>query len=585
MEKLAALRHSLAHILASALQTTYPDKVKFGTGPDTETGFYYDVFFDGVDFMEKDLKTIEKQMWKIVNQNLEIKYFEKPVDQALAWAKGSGQTFKHELISDLKAEGEKTVDFYQIGDFIDLCKGPHLAHTGEVPKGSFKLTRIGGAYWRASESREQMTRVSGIAFESEKELKAYLDMMAEAEKRDHRKLGKELDLFTFSPLVGAGLPLFTMRGGMLRKKFEDFSLSLRAKAGFERVWTPHITKIDLYKTSGHWDKFGDELFMVESKVNGEQFAMKPMNCPHHTQIYASRPRSYRDLPIRMMESTTDYRDEKTGELGGLSRVRSLTQDDSHVFCRHEQIKTEVSALANIVKNFYSTIGMNDLRARLSYRDDSDGYLGEQAIWDEAQKQIKELAIENKLEFFEAEGEAAFYGPKIDFMARDAIGREHQVATIQLDFVMPGRFGLEFVNEEGKKETPVMIHHATMGSTERFLSVFIEHTAGHFPFWCAPEQIRILPINDQISDYVAKIEKVLEETTLENPLAHNDLRFTVDTRSESLGRKIKDAIAMKIPVVLILGDKDKEEGVVSIRLKDKEEKVKLSDLANYLQNLK
>ena len=332
-------------------------------------------------------------------------------------------------------------------------------------------------------------------------------------------------------------------------------------------------------------KFGDELFMVHSQVSGEDFAMKPMNCPHHAQIFASRPRTYRDMPVRYMEATTDYRDEKAGELGGLSRVRSLTQDDSHVFCRKDQIKDEVKRLVGIVKELYETMGMQKLRARLSYRSDEDKYLGDKKLWEMAQNQIKQAAIDNGLDYFEQEGEAAFYGPKIDFMAEDALGREHQLATIQLDFVQPERFGLEFTNSKGEKERPVMIHHATLGSIERFLSVFIEHTGGWFPFWCAPEQVRILTINDKVGDYVDKITKILDEIVLDKPLKYNELRYTIDDSADSLGKKIKRATELKIPCVLVVGPKDAEEGIVSIRLRDSEDKVKLTKLAEYLKGLK
>ena len=430
-----------------------------------------------------------------------------------------------------------------------------------------------------------LTRIYGVAFATEEELDEYLKRQEEAKARDHRKLGKELDLFCFSDLVGAGLPLFTPRGTELRELMANYSLSLRGREGFKKVWTPHITKTDLYKTSGHYAKFGDELFMVHSQVNGEDFAMKPMNCPHHAQIFASRPRTYRDMPVRYMEATTDYRDEKTGELGGLSRVRSLTQDDSHVFCRKDQIKDEVKRLVAIVKELYTTVGMQKLRARLSYRSDEDKYLGDKKLWEMAQKQIKQAAIDNGLDYFEQEGEAAFYGPKIDFMAEDAIGREHQLATIQLDFVQPERFGLEFTNAKGEKERPVMIHHATLGSIERFLSVFIEHTGGWFPFWCAPEQVRIVTVNNTVSKYVDEIKEILDSIVLDKPLKYNELRYTIDDSSDSLGKKIKRATDFKIPAVLVVGPKDVEEKVVSIRLRDKEEKVKLNKLATFLKGLK
>ena len=581
---LETMRHSLSHIMAAAVKNLYSGTtttVKFGVGPAVENGFYYDIDFGETKVTEDDLKKIEKEMHKIVNRAEKFVCREASREEALEWAKENGQDYKAELIAEIP-EGEK-ITFYAMGGFEDLCRGPHVEDTSKV--GAFKLMRISGAYWKGDEKREQMSRIYGAAFETQEELDAYLARLEEAKKRDHRKLGKELDLFCFSDLVGQGLPLFSPRGTVLRDKLADYSLSLRGREGFEKVWTPHITKTDLYKASGHYAKFGDELFMVHSQVNGEQFALKPMNCPHHAQIFASRPRTYRDMPVRYMEATTDYRDEKTGELGGLSRVRCLTQDDSHVFCRNEQIKGEVERLVGIVRELYSLVGMSKLRARLSYRNDEDKYLGDKELWKMAQEQIKQAAIDNNLEYFEAEGEAAFYGPKIDFMAEDAMGREHQLATIQLDFVQPERFGLTYVNEKGEKERPVMIHHATLGSIERFMSVFIEHTAGWFPFWCAPEQIRILTINDAVEDYVAKIEAILKDITLEAPLRHNDIRYRVDHRNESLGKKIREATKMKIPCILIVGPKDVEAETVSVRLHESEDTVKLADLAEYIKNLK
>ena len=582
------MRHTLSHVLAAALVEMYPG-VQFGVGPSTATGFYYDIDLSEVKDAEgnvmkitdADLPKIQKKMYSIINKKLDLVYSEKSREEALAWAKENHQKYKVELIEDLPES--EIISFYQLGDFTDLCKGPHVENTGKV--GAFKLIKVAGAYWRGDEKREMLTRIYGVAFETEEELKEYLQRLEEAKARDHRKLGKELDLFSFSELVGVGLPLFSPRGTVLRDVLTNYSLSLRARHGFERVWTPHITKLDLYKTSGHYAKFGAELFLVHSQVNGEEFALKPMNCPHHAQIFASRPRTYKEMPVRYMESTTDYRDEKSGELGGLSRVRSLTQDDTHVFCRKEQIKAEIQNLVGIVRELYTVVGMSKLRARLSYRNDEDKYLGDKSLWEMAQAQIKEAAIENGLDYFEMEGEAAFYGPKIDFMAEDAIGREHQVATIQLDFVQPERFGLTFVNENGEKEQPVMIHHATLGSIERFMSVFIEHTSGWFPFWCAPEQVRILTVNDQVLDYVEKIKQILSEVTLETPLKHNDLRFTADVSDESLGKKIKRAVSMKTPVLLIVGERDKENGTVSVREKDAEKTVALTELAEYLQNIK
>ena len=581
MNDLEKIRHTLSHVLAAAVRELYPD-AKFGIGPAIDNGFYYDIDFGTTKISDADLAKIEKKMRGIIARKLKMTKREATKSEALNWARDNKQDYKIELIEELPEKD--TITFYDMGDlFTDLCKGPHVNDLSQT--GPFKLVRVAGAYWRGDEKRQMLTRIYGVAFATEKELDEYLARQEEAKKRDHRKLGKELDLFCFSDLVGAGLPLFTPRGTELRELMANYSLSLRGREGFKKVWTPHITKTDLYKTSGHYAKFGDELFMVHSQVSGEDFAMKPMNCPHHAQIFASRPRTYRDMPVRYMEATTDYRDEKAGELGGLSRVRSLTQDDSHVFCRKDQIKDEVKRLVGIVKELYETMGMQKLRARLSYRSDEDKYLGDKKLWEMAQNQIKQAAIDNGLDYFEQEGEAAFYGPKIDFMAEDALGREHQLATIQLDFVQPERFGLEFTNSKGEKERPVMIHHATLGSIERFLSVFIEHTGGWFPFWCAPEQVRILTINDKVGDYVNKITKILDEIVLDQPLKYNELRYTIDDSADSLGKKIKRATELKIPCVLVVGPKDAEEGIVSIRLRDSEDKVKLTKLAEYLKGLK
>ena len=586
-ERVDRMRHTLSHVMATALTEMYPG-IQFGVGPAIKDGFYYDVDLsrvktkndEVVKISDADLPKIEKKMRGVIARGFEMQYSEKSRAEALDWAKQSGQDFKVELINELPED--EVISFYQLGDFTDLCKGPHIGSAKEV--GAFKLMRVAGAYWRGDENKPMLTRIYGVAFETEDELKEYLERIEEAKARDHRKLGKELDLFCFSDLVGAGLPLFSPRGTVLREMMSGYSLSLRGASGFEKVWTPNITKMDLYKTSGHYAKFGDELFIVHSQVNGENFALKPMNCPHHAQIFASRPRTYKEMPVRYMEATTDYRDEKSGELGGLSRVRSLTQDDSHVFCRKSQIEDEIKNLIRIVRELYATVGMGKLRARLSYRSDEDKYLGDMSLWEMAQAQIKSAAIDNGLDFFEAEGEAAFYGPKIDFMAEDAIGREHQVATVQLDFVQPERFDLNFVNEKGEKERPVMVHHATLGSIERFLSVFIEHTAGWFPFWCAPEQARIVTVNDDVLYYVSEIEDVLKQIVLDKPLKYNELRFTTDKTDDSLGKKIRRATSMKIPVILVVGPKDMEARTVSVRLKDEEKTVDLKSLGDFLKAL-
>ena len=600
-DELKSMRHSLAHIMAQAVQRLWP-QAKFGVGPAIDNGFYYDIYLDGATISEDSLPKIEKEMRKIISANYPFERRDVAIDEAIDWAKENQQNFKIELLNDLKRSGTtvaselsgedigstdeapskvKTVSLYSQGDYVDLCRGGHVDSTGKV--GVFKLTKVAGAYWRGNENNLQMQRIYGVAFATQEELDEYLEKIEIAKQRDHRKLGRDLDLYTTSPLVGVGLPLFTPRGTILREVVSQYSNQLRQKFGFEKVWTPHITKKDLYEKSGHWAKFGEELFLVKSQETSDKMALKPMNCPHHTQIFASRPRSYRDMPVRYLETTTDYRDEKTGELGGLNRVRSLTQDDSHVFCRPDQIEEEINNLLSAARELYESIDMK-LRVRLSYRDDSDSYLGDIDLWNSAQGQLKSAVERVGLDYFEQEGEAAFYGPKIDFMATDAIGREHQVATVQLDFVQPQRFGLEYVDINGNSTTPVMIHCALLGSIERFLSVFIEHTGGWFPFWAAPEQVRILTINDSVLGYVDKITTILSETTLTKPVKYNDVRFTLDLRNESLGKKIREATSMKIPVQLIGGPKDMEAGEVSIRTQAGEEKIPLENLSGYLKSL-
>ena len=600
-EELKSMRHSLAHIMAQAIQHLWP-QAKFGVGPAIDNGFYYDIYLDNGTISEADLPKIEEEMRKIVVANYPFERRDVSVEEAIDWAISGDQSFKVELLNDLKRSGTtvaselagekmgsasdgdskvETVSLYSQGDYTDLCRGGHVDSTGKV--GAFKLTKTAGAYWRGNENNPQMQRIYGVAFATQEELDEYLNRLEIAKQRDHRKLGKELDLYTTSPLVGIGLPLFTPRGTLLRDIVAQYSNQLRQKFGFEKVWTPHITKKDLYETSGHWAKFGEELFLVKSQETSDEMALKPMNCPHHTQIFASRPRSYRDMPVRYLETTTDYRDEKTGELGGLNRVRSLTQDDSHIFCRTDQIEDEINNLLSAARELYGSIDMK-LRVRLSYRDKSDSYLGDLSLWDSAQNQLKSAVEKVGLDYFEQEGEAAFYGPKIDFMATDAIGREHQVATVQLDFVQPQRFGLEYADNDGNFTTPVMINCALLGSVERFLSVFIEHTGGWFPFWAAPEQVRILTINDTVLEYVDKITTILSEITLMRPVRYNDVRFTIDSRNESLGKKIREATSMKIPVQLIVGPKDMEANEVSVRTQSGEEKISLEQLAEYIKSL-
>ena len=600
-EELKSMRHSLAHIMAQAIQHLWP-QAKFGVGPAIDNGFYYDIYLDNGTISEADLPKIEEEMRKIVAADYPFERRDVSVEEAIDWAIKGDRSFKVELLNDLKRSGTtiaselagekmgsvsdddskvETVSLYSQGDYTDLCRGGHVDSTGKV--GAFKLTKTAGAYWRGNENNPQMQRIYGVAFATQEELDEYLNRLEIAKQRDHRKLGKELDLYTTSPLVGIGLPLFTPRGTILRDIVAQYSNQLRQKFGFEKVWTPHITKKDLYETSGHWAKFGEELFLVKSQETSDEMALKPMNCPHHTQIFASRPRSYRDMPVRYLETTTDYRDEKTGELGGLNRVRSLTQDDSHIFCRTDQIEGEINNLLSAARELYGSINMK-LRVRLSYRDKSDSYLGDLSLWDSAQNQLKSAVEKVGLDYFEQEGEAAFYGPKIDFMATDAIGREHQVATVQLDFVQPQRFGLEYADNDGNFTTPVMIHCALLGSVERFLSVFIEHTGGWFPFWAAPEQVRVLTINDTVLEYVDKITTILSDITLMKPVRYNDVRFTIDSRNESLGKKIREATSMKIPVQLIVGPKDMEANEVSVRTQSGEEKISFEQLAEYIKSL-
>lgn len=564
-QRVHAMRHSMAHITATAVQHLYPG-VKLGVGPVVDNGFYYDLDLGDVKLSEEDFAAIEAEIKKIIAEDQPFERFYLPIDDAITWAQEAGQPYKVELLNDLKragttvakdidaeelgieADGQSQVEqvsFYRNGDFTDLCRGPHVESTGKV--GAFRLMRVSGAYWRGKETNPQMQRLYGIAFSTEKELRQHLALLEEAKKRDHRKLGQELDLFVVSDLVGPGLPLFTPRGTVLREELSRFSNELRERADFQKVFSPHITRTKLYEKSGHWAKFGDELFLVESQVTGDAFAMKPMNCPHHTQIFASQPRSYRDMPLRYLETTTVYRDEKSGELGGLSRVRAISQDDSHIFCRQDQIEQEIDIVMGAARELYETVGMQ-LHVRLSYRDESDAYLGSKELWESAQSQLKSAVMANGLTYFEEEGEAAFYGPKIDFTATDALGRAHQLATVQLDFVQPQRFELEYTDAQGEKQTPVMIHCALLGSIERFMSVYIEHTAGKFPVWVAPEQVRLISVNQEevtvafVSEIVAQAKQL-------------GLRVTVDNDNESVGKKIRSAEIMKVPYTLVIGEKE------------------------------
>lgn len=575
-DNLYAMRHSLAHIMATAITTLWPS-AKLGVGPVVENGFYYDVDLGEDSLSEDDFKRIEETMRKVIKEKQAFERFELPVDEAIKWSKDSKQPYKEELLNDLKragttvakdldadelgtiAEGSdaavENVSFYRNGDFTDLCRGPHVESTDKV--GAFKLLRVSGAYWRGNEKNAQMQRVYGVAFETKEELKQYLEMLEEAKRRDHRKLGKELDLFTISEMVGAGLPLITPRGSVLRESLMGYSQDLQARAGFERVWTPHMARTELYKYSGHYDKY-PERFEVTSSESDDIFMMKPMNCPHHINLFLRKPWSYRDLPVRYMENTTNYRDEKSGELHGLARVRSLSQDDGHIFCREGDVEREIRSIVQMIKDLYAAVDMS-FYARLSYRDDTDKYLGDKALWDKAEKAIAKVAREEGLESIDGPGEAAFYGPKIDFMVKDSLGREWQCATIQLDFVQPERFGLEYTAEDGSFQRPVMIHKALLGSIERFLSVYIEHTAGRFPVWVAPEQIRLITVNQE-DDTVKFANKLLAKGK------ELDLRIEVDNSNESVGKKIRNAELMKVPYTIVVGEKEISTSQVMPRIR-------------------
>ncbi len=580
-EQLEKMRHTLSHVLAAAVQELYPTTT-FGIGPAIENGFYYDIDFGETKVSDSDLAKIEKKMRGIIARGCQMVRREVSREEALSWAKSKGQKYKVELIEELPES--ETISFYDLVDpktgevlFMDLCKGPHLEDLSEI--GAFKLDRLAGAYWRGDEKREMLTRIYGLAFNTEEELQAYLDQQEEAKKRDHRKLGKELDLFCFSDLVGSGLPLFTPRGVILRDMLNELAQGYRVRCGYRKVCIPHIATVDLYKTSGHYQKFPELLKFVSSE-SGDELALKPVNCPHHSQIFASVPRSYKELPVKYLETTMVYRDERKGELGGLSRVRAITQDDSHVFCTEDQVEGVFGELIESAKDLYKRVGMK-LTLRLSFRDDGDGYIGDEQMWEKAQAAIERMAKKFEMEYFIGIGEAAMYGPKMDFMAVDALGREWQLATVQLDYAMPARFGLEYTDKDGGKKTPIMIHCALLGAIERFMSIFIEHTAGWFPLWCAPEQVRVLTVNDQAEDYVKEVEKALSGIVLQEPVKNNELRFEVDRTDDSLGKKIKRATDMKIPVVLIVGPKDAVAREVSVRTREGEEKMKLDELRGWL----
>lgn len=548
------LRHSLAHLLGAAVLELYPDS-KLAIGPAIDNGFYYDIDVDG-NISDADLPRIEAKMRKILKTWDKFEGREVDANEARKFFKGN--PYKEELISELENKGEK-ITLYTSGSFTDLCRGGHVKNAKDINPEAFKLSHIAGAYWRGNEKNPQLTRIYGLAFETKKELEDHLVILEEAKKRDHKKLGAELDLFTFSDLVGSGLPLFTPKGTLIRDTLDNFVWELRQKYGYQRVDIPHITKKDLYEKSGHWLKFKDELFKITTR-EGHLFAMKPMNCPHHTQIYARKPHSYRELPQRYASTTKVYRDEQSGELSGLSRVRSITQDDAHVFCRITQVKDEIQKIWDIVNLFYETLGLK-LELHLSLRDPNypEKYLGNKEHWDEAERILREIAKENKTPYIQAMGDAAFYAPKLDFMATDSLGREWQVATIQIDVHMPESFDLYCTNEKGEKERIVMIHAAIMGSIERLLSILIEHYAGAFPVWLSPVQASVLPITEKQNKWAENIQEELKKA---------GIRTEIDLDNETLGKKIRESEKHKIPYILIIGEKEVKAKAIAVRERGK-----------------
>lgn len=602
-EEIYAMRHSLAHITAHAVQRLWPG-AKFGVGPVVENGFYYDIDLGETKISEDDFKKIEKEMRSIINKDFPFERSEKAIDRAIDWAKEASQPYKEELLNDLKRSGTtvakdldsaelglatdggsavENVSFYTDGDFTDLCRGPHAASTGKV--GAFKLMRVAGAYWRGKETNPQMQRLYGVAFATKEELDAYIVMLEEAKKRDHRVLGPQLGIYMISDAVGAGLPLLMPRGETVKNILIQYMRQQEENRGYKYVETPVLAHEDLYKRSGHASYYSDDMYRLEDD-EGQVFYIKPMNCPHHHMIFERMVESYRDLPFRLAEVGRIYRKELSGTLTGLIRVRGpISQNDSHIYVTPDQLKEEFIKVLKLFKNVYDTMGITDYWYRLSLPDfEKDKYGGEREVWEKAGKSIRQAMREFGAEFVEAEGEAAFYGPKIDVQTRNVLGKEDTIATSQVDILVPHRMDLNYVDQNGEKQKPLVIHRAILGSYERFIGFMIEKSAGWFPFWLAPEQVRILTINDTVLDYVGEIRQILDGVVLMQPMKYNELRYTVDERNESLGKKIREASNWKIPVQLIVGPKDAAAREVSVRTQKGEEKVALDSLADYLVKL-
>ncbi|HIR82550.1 MAG TPA: threonine--tRNA ligase [Candidatus Cryptobacteroides pullicola] len=544
--------HSSAHLMAEALESLYPG-IKFGVGPAVETGFYYDVDLGGRQISESDLKAVEDKMIELARskETFECKKVSKA--DAMKYFTEKGDNYKCELISDLE---DGTITFYTNGAFTDLCRGPHVKHVDDIK--AVKLTSIAGAYWKGDQSREQLTRIYGVTFPKKSMLDEYLKMLEEAKKRDHRKLGKEMELFTFSPRVGLGLPLWLPRGAVMRYVLEGFLRKKQAELGYLPVVTPHIGNKDLYVTSGHLAKYGKDSFqLIKTPQEGEEYMLKPMNCPHHCEIYRSSPRSYRDLPLRFAEFGTVYRYEQSGELHGLTRVRGFTQDDAHLFCRPDQLQEEFEKVIDLILYVFKTLHLTDYMAQISLRDPKDKvkYIGSDENWEKAENAIIEATKKKGLKTVVELGEAAFYGPKLDFMVKDAIGRQWQLGTIQVDYNLPERFELEYIDADGSRKRPVMIHRAPFGSIERFTAVVLEHTAGHLPLWLAPDQVKILPISEKYADYAEKVCELLK---------NSEIRASVDARNETLGKRIREISLLRVPLIAIVGEKEVNEGTVSVR---------------------
>lgn len=547
-----AFWHSSAHLFAEALEALYPG-VKFGIGPPIENGFYYDVDLGDRAFGDDDLRKVEAKMKELAKKESVFERRDVSKAEAVDYFTRKDDQYKLELINDLQ---DGTITFYQQGDFVDLCRGPHIPHTGFLK--AVKLLNVAGAYWRGNEKNKMLTRVYGITFPKQKELDEYLHLLEEAKKRDHRKLGKELELFAFSEKVGMGLPLWLPKGTILRERLEQFLRRAQIKAGYDPVVTPHIGSKALYITSGHYEKYGKDSFQpIHTPDETEEFLLKPMNCPHHCEIYKTKPRSYRDLPIRLAEFGTVYRYEQSGELHGLTRVRGFTQDDAHIFCRPDQVKQEFIKVIDLVLLVFNSLGFENYTAQVSLRDPSnkEKYIGEDHLWEKAEREIQEAADEKGLQTVAVKGEAAFYGPKLDFMVKDALGRNWQLGTIQVDYQLPQRFELEYVGSDNQRHRPVMIHRAPFGSLERFVAVLIEHCAGNFPLWLAPDQIAVLPISERFNEYAQKVYDKLKEV---------DIRGILDDRDEKIGRKIRDAETKKVPYMLIVGEKEVSESKVAVR---------------------